>query len=252
MKIITLPNWKLRYLSDEVYGTDGFITVHDVLFKSDNKFMDAYNESINGLESVMLKPNSRFYKEYWENSEELTWRCHITCWAAKQVENIEGDFMECGVANGILSKTICEYTDFGKLKRNFYLVDRWASINGNNNSYHYPSTFNGNWFEFAKSRFEKYPNVNLIHGTVPDILEKLLHIEKIAYLSIDMNDGDAELATVEFFWDRISVGGIIYFDDFLFGYKKLQKNILEFAARKKVHLLHIPTGNSIIVKPPNS
>ena len=63
-----------------------------------------------------------------------------------------------------------------------------------------------------------------------------------------MNDGDPELAALEFFWDKLSPGAIVYFDNFLWGYPKLQTNIENFLKDKTEELLHLPTGNSILIK----
>lgn len=248
-KIIRMPLWKMHLLSDEVYSRDGFVTIHDVPFLRDEKFVQSYRASIEGTESVYIKPNSRFFRGHWESWDEIAWRSHITCWAAQQVRNIKGDFVECGVANGLLSKAICHYTNFQNQDRKFYLIDGWTPLRGS--EIRYPAEFDGSWYEFAKSRFKEFPNVEFVKGMIPEVLDALKHIEKIAYLSIDMNDGDPELDAVEFFWDRISVGGIIYFDDYLWGYPKLQENISRFAERKNVELLHIPTGNSLLIKPPH-
>lgn len=249
-KIVLMPNWKLRYLSDEAYGTDGFITIHDVPFLRDKQFINAYDSSVRDIESIYLKRNSRFHKGFWERRDEIAWRSHITCWAATQVNDLEGDFVECGVANGILSRAICEYTQFQKQTRKFYLIDCWKPLNGTEHEEKYPGDVGGAlyWYEFAKSRFAKYPNVQLVKGMIPEVLPALDHVKKVAYLSIDMNNGDPELAALEFFWDRLVVGAIVYFDDFLWGYPLLQKNIFEFTKRNKVELLHIPTGNSILIK----
>jgi O-methyltransferase len=60
-------------------------------------------------------------------------------------------------------------------------------------------------FEDVKKPFAQYSNVQIIRGTVRMTLP---HVESnpIAYLSIDMNCAEPEIAAAEFFWDKISAG----------------------------------------------
>jgi len=50
-------------------------------------------------------------------------------------------------------------------------------------------------------------------------------------------------------WYILDLGsGIIYFDDYGWGYPKLRKTVDEFFKDKPETLLHSPSGNSIVVK----
>lgn len=89
--------------------------------------------------------------------------------------------------------------------------------------------------------------MKLVRGCVPDILESI-DVEKIAYLSIDMNGYLAERKTLEKYYELVVPGGIIYFDDYGWGYPKLRQTIDDFFKDKPESLLHFPSGNSIIVK----
>ena len=246
--IFTLPNWRLQYLSKRVYSADGFITIHDTPFLRNRKLIKAYEESLRGLEDFYVKPNSRYRQDHWESPKEILWRAHIVSWAAKSLENVPGDFVECGVGNGLLSKTICEYVDFKAQNRNFYLLDCWELFRQEDWRNLYPVNQASTWFEFTSTRFGLYPNVKLVKGMIPESLKMLQNIDKVAYLSIDMNDGEPEIAALEFFWNKLVPGAIVYFDDYLWGYPKLQKYVDEFLVDKNVELLHIPTGNSILIK----
>lgn len=246
--IMGLSNWRLEYLSKRSYSADGFITIHDTPFLRNQKLINAYEKALEGLEDFYVKPNSRYRQDHWESSKEILWRAHIVTWAAKTLGNVPGDFVECGVGNGLLSKTICEYMDFETQNRRFYLLDCWELFREVEWNKLYPVSQSPSWFDFAASRFSTYPNVKLIKGMIPESLEMVKKIDKVAYLSIDMNDGEPEIAALKFFWDKLSPGAIVYFDDYLWGYEKLQKYVDEFLADKNVELLHIPTGNSILIK----
>jgi len=247
-KISKLPNWRLNYLGDKVYMADGFITSHDTPFLRNDKLVSAYEAALRDLEDFYVVPNSRYRQDSWESSKEIIWRAHIVTWAAKTVEKLEGDFVECGVGNGLLSKTICHYLEFEKQDRNFYLLDCWELFREENWDRLYPRHEDITWFDFAASRFSQFPNVTLVKGMIPKSLEMVKNINKVAYLSIDMNDGEPEIAALKFFWPKLVPGAIVYFDDYLWGYPKLQKYVEDFLLDKDVELLHIPTGNSILIK----
>ena len=172
---------------------------------------------------------------------EIEWRAHICCWAASQAIHLEGDFIECGVWYGVLSKVICSYTDFGSQNRNFYLIDSWGKMPGSHADYQEEI------YDIVKKRFAKWQNVILVKGLVPEVLSKIPS-RKIAYLSIDMNGSEPEKAALEFFYDKIVPGGVIYFDDYGLPYPELRDVVNKFFADKPETLLHFPSGNSIVVK----
>ena len=120
---------------------------------------------------------------------------------------------------------------------------------GEISGFHSNDNYSEDIYDLVRERFSKYPNVNFIRGIVPDILSVVdPKVKKIAYLAIDMNGSEPERSTLELFYDRIVPGGIIYFDDYGWGYPKLRKVINNFLKDKPETLLHFPSGNSIIVK----
>lgn len=103
---------KVDYFSDGV-GTRG----KNLSFLDEPKFAQACGEA------------EQLNAEGWSGSApEIRWRAHVACWAAKHALSLEGDFVECGVHTGLLSRTICEYLDFGRTGRNFWLFDTWTGI----------------------------------------------------------------------------------------------------------------------------
>lgn len=223
--------------ADASFFADGFATVHHVGFLHDKKFISSYDNSFFGIEP---KYASIAY-------QTIPWRAHIVTWAANQAIKLDGDFVECGVWWGTLSKVICEYTNFEELTdKKFYLIDTWGDPK---TSYlQHQKRYPDNLFNKVQERFNRYPNVKLIRGPVPEILDEV-PVKAIAYLSIDMNGDVAERATLEKYYDKMVKGGIIYFDDYGFGmYAKLRTTVDEFFRDKPETLLHFPSGNSIIIK----
>jgi O-methyltransferase len=74
--------------------------------------------------------------------------------------------------------------------------------------------------------------------------------EKVCYLSIDMNCAEPEIAAAEFFWDKMVTGAAMILDDYGWLGQGVQKRAFDdFARRKRVPLLCLPTGQGLILKP---
>lgn len=56
-------------------------------------------------------------------SDKIHWRAYAICWAALRGGALEGDFVECGVERGFLSKIIVDYLGFQKIPKTFFLLD---------------------------------------------------------------------------------------------------------------------------------
>ncbi len=60
--------------------------------------------------------------------DDIRWNMHVALWAASQAARLPGDFVECGVDNGMLSVGICEWLDFNRMDRDFWLFDTFDGI----------------------------------------------------------------------------------------------------------------------------
>ena len=72
---------------------------------------------------------------------------------------------------------------------------------------------------------------------------------KVAFLSIDMNCIAPEIAALNYFWDKLSKGGMIVLDDYAYVTCDLQYEAHNaWAAEKGIKILTLPTGQGLIVK----
>lgn len=220
------------------YKQDGLYTLHNCDFLKDKLFLEAFN----------FGRQANSWKDF-----DCQWRAHVIFWAASIAKNLEGDFVECGVNRGAYSRGIIHYVDFGKLNKKFYLIDTFCGLS---EKYILPKEKQigrkpGGYeecYEAVKQTFKNFPNVEIIRGIIPDVLPSV-KIEKIAYLSIDMNCVIPEIAAAEYFWDKIVKGGIIVLDDYGYSGYLPQKNAFdEFAEEKKIKILQLPTGQGLIIK----
>lgn len=227
--LVSSPKLVELVKSPNLYCADGFATTNFIGFKSDLRFNEVFSKSLIGIP-----------EKYSTRLAEIEWRAHIVNWAASQALSVEGDFVELGVWYGVLSKNICDQHNFGLKDRNFYLVDSWGS-KGSLVGYEEDIYLN------VCDRFYEYPNVKLIRGLVPQILHEI-KLSKIAYLSIDMNNAEAEISALEYLYDKVVTGGVIYIDDYGWNHPKLRIGVDAFFKNKQESLLHFPSGNAVVIK----
>ncbi len=227
----------LEYAEDNVY------TENAAPFLKDERFLRAY--------ALGEQTGS------WHGGT-IRWRAYVACWVAEQVARIPGDFIECGVNRGGLARTMTDYVGFGQLDKCFYLVDTFSGLVPEYLSateqqkqflerYAY---YKNNSKDYVTRTFASMPNVKVVQGRVPDVLPTI-PAEEVAYLSLDMNCTMPEIKAAEFYWDRLTPGGIILLDDYAQKLHSEQQLAFDgFASQRGVSVLSLPTGQGIILKPP--
>jgi O-methyltransferase len=221
------------------YDTDGLKTSNNCDFIKEPRFAKAY------IAAAATNP--------WDNFT-LQWRTYIVCWLADHVKDLEGDFVECGVNTGAYSKAVITYINFNRLNKTFYLLDTFEGMVKDLVTDEELRAGVSVYFETYKNVYSqvvhtfKDDKVKIIKGAVPDTLPQCT-AQKIAYLSIDMNCVAPEIAAVEYFWDKVTLGGVIILDDYGFPQHINQKLAFDkFAKQKDVEILCLPTGQGIIFK----
>tara|TARA_B100000989_G_scaffold297156_1_gene282116 strand:+ start:68 stop:865 length:798 start_codon:yes stop_codon:yes gene_type:complete len=171
----------------------------------------------------------------------IDWRFHIVNWAANHCKSLEGDFLEFGVYYGFLARSMCQYIDFENLDKSFYLFDTWGNDDAS-------EKYKNDIFEEVKKRFINYQNVFFHRGLLPGTLKKLSKLERISYMSLDLNDGKIEREILEFTYSKIVKGGVVYIDDYGWNYPELRRELNDFLIDKDETLLHFPNGSTILIK----
>lgn len=224
------------------YAEDGLISAHVTEFPP--KFAESYalGRSTGALDS---------------HPGDIKFRAYVCCWAANYASRLDGDFVECGVGKGLLSRTLTHYLDFERSPKKLYLFDTFEGIplehagdsaEQVNMATLNKSHFNQNYLDAARTTFAKYPNVVVVAGRVPESLD--VGLGKIAYISIDMNNAFAEAEAIKYLWDKLVPGGVVVLDDYAYGPEFIaQKRAMDsFAASKGFEILTLPTGQGMIIK----
>ena len=186
---------------------------------------------------------------------ELYWRAYVACWAASKAKTLDGDFIECGVNLGFLSRVIVNYVGFNNLDKKFFLVDTFAGFPietmGKEQRQYLSAEVTSEYkecYDEVQATFREFPGVVLVRGKVPDALSQV-KTDKIAFVSLDMNNADAEIAAAEHFWDKMVSGAVIVLDDY--GHPSAffhRKKFDGFCAKRNVKVLALPNGQGLIFK----
>jgi len=236
-----------KALPDRFYCEDALITTHTHSFTKDTDFVRAYSV---GLQFTGGRdPGNR-------------WRINTAIWAAKQAMTVPGDFVECGVNYGQTSAAIMEalsWTDTAE--RTFWLVDSFHGLDprlakSDSASGHYSkyskatsTGFYNTDFESTRNAFGRcFPRTQVVKGWVPDCLQESAPAKGVAFLHLDLNSPEAEVAAFQHYRARMPVGSIVLLDDFAYtGHENIHRVWSKFASEAGLNILALPTGQGLLL-----
>lgn len=192
------------------------------------------------------------FRQAWESNlesvsdEAIIWRRYVLACAAYHCVQLQGDFVECGAYTGVGIKTVIDYLGGVEFPKMFWGYDMFE---------HDPSMLNHampehgeGLYERIKNKFAAYPQVRLIKGFIPNVFENNCP-DRIAYLHIDLNQAPAEVAALDYLFDRMVPGGILILDDYEWSTYRPQKIAEDqwFEARH-YRVMPLPTGQGLVIK----
>jgi O-methyltransferase len=228
-----------KFLGPITFLGDSLATSNNADFLKDSRFKRAYSLA------EMTSPWKGF---------EMQWRTYIMCTLADIIQNLPGDFVECGVNTGAYSRAIIEYINFNDSGKTFYLLDTFDGLCEEQITDEEKEAGIGSYLENYNNVYDqvletfKPFNTRIIKGRVPDTLP-LCDAQEVCFLSIDMNVVEPEIAAANFFWDKLVKGGVMILDDYGFpGHINQKMAFDKFAEEKGVRILYLPTAQGIIFK----
>lgn len=241
--------WIPRKVLPDVYSDDALICFNSHAFMDDPAFQRAYQRGVLALGGKDI--------HHWH------WRVHVGLWAAATASRVEGDFVECGVSHGFLSSAVMEYLDWDRLGKMFYLLDTFAGMDPRfvtpgerqagalvKNQAALDFGIYGSSVDSVRTNFAQWQNQRIVVGAVPETLEQV-EAKTIAFLHIDMNCAPPEAATLRYFWPRLSPGALVLLDDYANRGRDDQRIAMDEVARELgVQICALPTGQGLLVKPP--
>lgn len=189
-------------------------------------------------------------------SRGLMWRHYFVYWSTQYALSKNGsrNLVECGVGDGFTSFFALSTAEkSGASGITAYLYDAWGPmkeegiIDGE-------SAKVGKYEHLDIVRAKKnlsFCNVNKTFnpGFIPDSFVSAENPEDVCWVHIDLNALKPTLAALEFFYDKLSVSGVILFDDYGWSnYRHSKIGIDKFFQDKNGVFLPLPTGQAIFFK----
>lgn len=228
---------KLEDVGEDVFVGDGLATWQKTLpFMEDARFVEL------AAKHAHLLPIANWH-----------WNLQTVLWAVRQAKAVSGDFVELGVFKGHTTLFAAEYLGFEAWDRRWYLYDTFEGIPDDQldadwdekNENAYKGTYS---FEEVRDRFSGFRNIEVIKGRVPEILTGTAPAA-IAFLHVDLNNSIAEIQALDALFERISPGGIIIFDDYVWKPARAQYEAeSRWFAERGLQVLALPTGQGLFVK----
>jgi hypothetical protein len=219
------PNWQRGAFA----GDNLFVFSRNLSFLDDPRLMEAVaRHADTAVERTIL------------------WRTAVLVWAARNGLKREGDFVECGCYRGTSARIVAEALGLGSTGRGYWLYDLFAYPDGSTHT-RMPG-MGPDLFETVKARFADMPDVRVVKGSVPEVLEGRSP-ERIAFLHIDMNSAPAEIGALEALFDRVVPGGCVVLDDYGYqGYREQRDAERAWFAARGHDVIELPTSQGLVIR----
>lgn len=100
----------------------------------------------------------------------------------------------------------------------------------------------------VRDRLQRFGNVNVIQGLVPDILNSF-EIPELNFIHVDLNAAQPEVAAMQILIPHLVPGGVIILDDYGFPETAESRIAHDLLADKLGYeILSLPTGQGLIIK----
>ena len=194
----------------------------------------------------------RAFVKAWESNTQndadraIAWRRYILACSAYHCAQLPGDFVECGVYRGTGIKTVIDYFGKDEFTKTYWGYDTYDY---NPVEHHKFAGQEDGLFKEIQQRFAGYDQVRLVKGLLPASLTGNSP-EQIAYLHIDLNNAEYEIAVLDVLFERIVPGGILILDDYEWGGEYRLQKIAEDAwfDKRKYRVFPLPTGQGLVLK----
>lgn len=170
------------------------------------------------------------------------WRVYTLCWAAKSCLHLPGDYVDLGAYDGHTVDVIRRYVRYRGTKR-WWLYDAFDHHpSGKDKAHHGPQLA-----DEVRALFADDDCVTVVRGMLP--AELSASPNQIAFMQVDLNSAQAEIACLEMLWPRVVSGGIIVLDDYgASDYRASYDTQKSFFEAQGHVVLECPTSQGIVVK----
>lgn len=166
-------------------------------------------------------------------------RCYMLYQLAHAARHIAGDVAQLGVYKGGTAKMLAEVVS--GTGKHVLLFDTFEGLPGQT------ELFADTNIESVRRYFADHPNVQFFTGYFPDTAQGVNNTFSFVYLDADLEKSIAD--GLEFFYPKMSRGGLIVVDDYGSKYwPGVKRAVDSFAALTGVHPIHTADGQCVLIK----
>jgi O-methyltransferase len=180
-------------------------------------------------------------------------RCYMLHQFALRAAKLDGDMAECGVFRGGTAHLLSETLRGAAAKVTLHLFDSFQGMPPTAKplrDYHMPGDFGNTSVARVQRRLSVYDFVQFHVGFVPETFSDLDPASRFSFVHIDMDIYPSTHECCRWFWPRLSVGGVMVFDDYgFFPYRAAARAAVdEFFADEVEKPIVLPTGQAVVLK----
>jgi len=222
---------ELARISASLFG-DYYVGDDYKMWREDVDFRDKFLE---------LSPLSPFSEERKYTLREF----------ARYTFDVPGEMAECGCYTGVSAWFMAQTCP----NKNLYLFDSFEGLSSPE-LYDKPENGVQVWKkgdlqtteDVLRKNLKMFPNIHILKGWIPARFPEV-DGKNFSLVHIDVDLYQPTLDSLNFFYPRLKPGGVIVMDDYgYFTCPGAYKAANEFMADKKEHLLHLPTGQGVIIR----
>jgi hypothetical protein len=172
--------------------------------------------------------------------------------------NIEGDTAECGVFDGATSYLICSAGKRTGVRKTHHAFDSWEGLSAPSDEDRTENKFNIFFWEKGDlsvtqeqtmQNLSDFDNVIYYKGWIPERFHEIKD-KRFSFVHIDVDIYEPTRDSLEFFYPRMSPGGVILCDDYGYHTCPGAHKAFDDFMRKKFDgsVTHLPTGQGFIIK----
>lgn len=180
-------------------------------------------------------------------------RCYELWQLVEQSAKPEGALIEIGVWRGGSGALIAKKAKLSGIKEKVYLCDTFKGVvkaGGKDSKYkggEHADTSVGTVEEIVRKL--KLDNVTILEGIFPDESAHLVTDKKFRFCHIDVDVYDSAAAITEWIWPKLTVGGIVVFDDYGFvTCDGITRFVNEQRLKKDTTIIHNLNGHAVLIK----
>lgn len=187
-----------RNLTPHQVSYQGVVTQHSMRSLHEGSFAGIYDRHFR------LNP--------FNASNETRLRQYNACMFAYFAKTIPGDFLSAGISHGVAPRVIYDFVEFARLGKIYHFIDPFSGIN-------YPGKGDNVYNTDVRFVLGQYPfdaPIEVHQKLIPDCFP-LDGLERLAFAHLNTTHPEAEAASLEYLYEKLSPGGFILIDFYSFG-----------------------------------